>query len=237
MYRRAADLCARADRAAAARAWLTYEPSAVRVGDGGGGRRGGPSPTRLEIRIGVQTWPGSLVNRPTRRGSRVGHATRPGSRIGRVRCVERCLAQRRELECRSHSTAHQLAKRALVRATCRQHGEHVFGKVGAGSDGIVAARPRFASRFGSATGKNCPRIATDLARGHRMRQVPRNLDRGHVAYHGRRQAPHSDGTPATGAPPVPRATARPPRALRPLPRATARPRWAPRPLPRIACAP
>jgi hypothetical protein len=34
-----------------------------------------------------------------------------------------------------------------------------------------------------------------------MRQVPRNLDRGHVAYHGRRQAPHGDGTSGTGAPP------------------------------------
>src|SRR5215204_5350996 len=53
---------------------------------------------------------------------------RPGSRWRAVDGVERGLAQRRELECRSHGTTHQLAERALVRATCRQRGEHVFVK-------------------------------------------------------------------------------------------------------------
>jgi hypothetical protein len=107
MYRRAADLRARADRAAATRCWLTGEPSAVRVRGGGGGRARGPRPSR------------------------------PGSRVGEVHGVERCLAQRRELECRSHGTAHQLAERARGRATCRQRGEHVFekGRGGVGRNG------------------------------------------------------------------------------------------------------
>jgi hypothetical protein len=133
MYRRAADVRARADSAAAAREWLTSEPSAVRVCGGGGGRRRGACPHR------------------------------PGSRVGDVNGAERCLAQRRELECRSHSTAHQLAERALGRATCRQLGEHVFVKLGMGSDGTSAPSGGEARGFGSTKRKNHSEIATGLA--------------------------------------------------------------------------
>src|SRR5215218_11444863 len=103
MDRRPADLGARADHAAPAPGWLTTETPAVRVGGGGGGR---PCAARCG---------------------------RPGSRLLHTCGVERCLSQRRELECRSHGTAHQLAERALVRSAGRQLGEHVFGK---GREGV-----------------------------------------------------------------------------------------------------
>jgi hypothetical protein len=139
MYRRAADVRARADRAAAALGWLTRESPAVRVGGGGGGRRRVPRPSR------------------------------PGSLVRAVPGAERCLAQRRELECRSHGTTHQLAERALGRATCRQRGEHVFGKVGGRSDGMGAADASEMRRFGSAARKDGTETATGLA-GRRDRQ-------------------------------------------------------------------
>ena len=105
----------------------------MRVHDGGGGRPG------LKRRGG----PGSL----------------PRSGVG----AERCLAQRRELECRSHGTAHQLAKRALGRSAGRQLGEHVFVKLGSGSDGTGVTNAAHPCRFGSAPRKMRALIATHLA--------------------------------------------------------------------------
>ena len=134
MDRRATDQCARADGAAAAWGRLTHEPSAVRVRGDGGGRRHVP------------------------------HAIRPGSRVRAASRVERCLAQRRELECRSHGIAHQLAERALGRATCRQRGEHVFVKVERGSDGMGRRDPTAKLEFGSNARKIRTHSATRLAR-------------------------------------------------------------------------
>ena len=139
MYRREADVRAGADRATAARGWLTGEPSAVRVCGGGGGRRRGAFPDR------------------------------PGSRVGDLHGAERCLAQRRELECRSHGTAHQLAERALGRATCRQLGEHVFAKLGVGSDGTNASDSDEVHAFRSPERKIRSETATGLARATRDR--------------------------------------------------------------------
>ena len=133
--RRAADLRARADCAGPACAWLTCDSSTMRVGDGGGGR---PTGT---------------------------HQDRPGSRIPGAHGAERCLTQCRELECRSHSTTHQLAERALVRSTGGQRGEHVFGKVGAGSDGTGSGTACNTTRFGSARWKHARRVEWELARG------------------------------------------------------------------------
>ena len=113
MDRRAAGLGARGDHAAPAPGWLTGYPPAVRVGGGGGGR-----------------------SRARRRG-------RPGSRLRRACGTEGCLSQRRELECRSHGTTHQLAKRAFVRSAGRQLGEHVFekGRGGVGRNGRTFRHP------------------------------------------------------------------------------------------------
>jgi hypothetical protein len=133
MNRRAADLGARADHAAPAPVWLTTDAPAVRVGGGGGGR----------------------PRRACRR--------RPGSHLRRACGAERCLSQRRELECRSHGTAHQLAERALVRSAGRQLGEHVFEKVGAGSDGTGPDLRHDLVRFGSGSRKMRRRSATCLA--------------------------------------------------------------------------
>ena len=135
MDRRAADLRAGADGSASAPWSLTSEESTVRVGGDGGGRPG-----------------------------RVCHE-RPGSRLRRGGRAEGCLAQRRELECRSHGTAHQLAERALVRSTGRQRWEHVFVKVGGGSDGTGCGGHARALGFGSNTPKTRPDPATDLAAG------------------------------------------------------------------------
>lgn len=46
-----------------------------------------------------------------------------------------CLTQRRELRGRVDGRAHQLAERALPRAAGGRRGEHVFGRLGRGSDG------------------------------------------------------------------------------------------------------
>jgi hypothetical protein len=168
MDRRAADLCARADRAAPAPGWLTTEAPAVRVGGGGGGR------------------------------SRVTHRGRPGSRL-RCPCgTERCLAQRRELECRSHGTAHQLAERALVRSAGRQLGEHVFAKLGVGSDGKGPPHEPPARRFRSGPRKSGRGAATHLAQpaeGARPlgRVIPRTARRAcpRPAWVGSRRSPLS----------------------------------------------
>jgi hypothetical protein len=142
MYRRAADLCARADHAAPAPGWLTTDAPAVRVGGGGGGR------------------PRSACRR------------RPGSRLRRLCGAERCLTQRRELECRSHGTAHQLAERALVRSAGRQLGEHVFGNLGARSDGSARRVRLGARRFRSGARKIRAQTATRLARPRTASRLP-----------------------------------------------------------------
>ena len=126
VHRHAADLHARPRGSGAARARLTGDSSSVRVRDGGGGR---PA---------------------------TAHRNRPGSRSLEGRGAERCLAQRRELECCSQSTAHQLAERASVRATCRQHREHVFGKVRARSDGRAVGPNRSWQGNGSSAPKKQP---------------------------------------------------------------------------------
>ena len=133
MKRRPADLRARADGAATALGWLTRDPPVMRVGGGGGGR------------------PRSVC-----RG-------RPGSRPRSLCGGEGCLAQRRELECRSQGTTHQLAKRAGRRPACRQRGEHVFVKVGGASDGTDVPRARRSARFGSTPRKTRIESATALA--------------------------------------------------------------------------
>ena len=74
---------------------------------------------------------------------------RPGSLLRGGSGAERCLAQRRELECRSHGTTHQLAERALGRSAGRQLGEHVFAKLGSRSDGTATANRTDPPRFGS----------------------------------------------------------------------------------------
>src|SRR5215207_7842879 len=61
---------------------------------------------------------------------RGGGTGRPWGRPGRG-----CLAQRGELERCFHSAPHQLAERALGRATGDRRGEHAFAKLGSGSDG------------------------------------------------------------------------------------------------------
>src|SRR3954454_12196550 len=54
----------------------------------------------------------------------------------------RCLTQRRELERRVDGVTHQRPERALVLAAAGQQGEHVFGKLWRGSDGIaLPSRP------------------------------------------------------------------------------------------------
>src|SRR3954447_1787905 len=55
---------------------------------------------------------------------------RPGGRPGRG-----CLTQRGQLERRIYGAPHQVAERALRRATGDRRGEHVFGKLRVGSDG------------------------------------------------------------------------------------------------------
>jgi hypothetical protein len=57
-----------------------------------------------------------------------------------------CLTQRRELRGRLHGLAHQLAERALMRAACGRRGEHVFGRLRVGSDGMWTSRNRVAHR-------------------------------------------------------------------------------------------
>jgi hypothetical protein len=57
--------------------------------------------------------------------------------------VAPCLTQRRERGGRVHGLAHQLAQRALPRAAGDRLGEHVFGRLGTGSDGTRNVR-RFA---------------------------------------------------------------------------------------------
>src|SRR4051812_8272993 len=61
---------------------------------------------------------------------RGGGTGRPWGRPGRV-----CLTQRGELERRFHGAPHQLAERALWRATGDRRGEHAFVKVRSRSDG------------------------------------------------------------------------------------------------------
>jgi hypothetical protein len=134
MDRRAADLRARGDRAAPALGWLTGDPPTVRVGGGGGGR------------------------------TAVARRSRPGSRLRRTHGTEGCLSQRRELECRSHGTTHELAERAFVGSAGRQRGEHVFVKVRAGSDGMRPRRRRRFGAFGSSARKMQARAAMHLAR-------------------------------------------------------------------------
>jgi hypothetical protein len=51
-----------------------------------------------------------------------------------------CLTQRRELRGRVDSRAHQLAERALLRAAGGRRGEHVFDRLGRGSDGTRNVR-------------------------------------------------------------------------------------------------
>ena len=114
MNRLAAGLGACGDHAGPPRALLTSEPPAVRVRGDGGGGPRGPA-TR----------------------GRWGRRVRPCG-------AERCLAQRRELQCRSQGTAHQLAQGARAVSACRQAGEHVFGKGrgGVGRNGTAAPRER-----------------------------------------------------------------------------------------------
>jgi hypothetical protein len=52
-----------------------------------------------------------------------------------------CLTQRCELGGRVDGRAHQLAQRALSRAAGGRRGEHVFVRLGRGSDGTLALRP------------------------------------------------------------------------------------------------
>src|SRR4051794_16505487 len=54
---------------------------------------------------------------------------------GGERGTRGCLSQRDELQGRIHGPAHQLAERALVRATVGHQGEHVFVRLWGGSDG------------------------------------------------------------------------------------------------------
>jgi hypothetical protein len=51
-----------------------------------------------------------------------------------------CLTQRRERRGRVYGLAHQLAQRALLRAAGGRLGEHVFGRLGGGSDGTRNVR-------------------------------------------------------------------------------------------------
>jgi hypothetical protein len=51
-----------------------------------------------------------------------------------------CLTQRRERGGRVYGLAHQLAQRALPRAAGDRRGEHVFGRLGTGSDGTRNVR-------------------------------------------------------------------------------------------------
>ena len=108
--RRGADLGAGADGSAPARMSPTIQPAAVRVRGDGGG------------------------------GPRGRCGNRPGSRCLRCRGAEGCLAQRRELECRADGLSHPLGERACEWPACRQRGEHVFVKVGRGSDGTSDGR-------------------------------------------------------------------------------------------------
>jgi hypothetical protein len=58
----------------------------------------------------------------------------------RVSHRERCLTQGRELDGRVNGLAHHLAERALLRAAGGHRGEHVFGKLVPGPDGIRTMR-------------------------------------------------------------------------------------------------
>jgi hypothetical protein len=51
-----------------------------------------------------------------------------------------CLTQRRERDGRVDGLAHQLAERTLLRAARDRLGEHVFGRLGRGSDGTRNVR-------------------------------------------------------------------------------------------------
>jgi len=150
MNRRAAGLRAWADGAAAALCVLTRDLPTVRVSGGGGGRS----------------------RRTCRR--------RPGSRLRRACGIEGCLAQRRELECRSHGTTHKLAERASCRSGGRQRGEHVFVKLGMGADGTGAGVAEPAPGFGSRTRKMRARTATEVADCPARRLDPRRGYRGAV---------------------------------------------------------
>ena len=83
--------------------------------------------------------------------------------------ARRCLTQRGELQRRVDGATHQLAERALLRAArCGQRGEHVFGKLRSGSDGIAHVAGSNPVRF--PRNRSRPRLrppgsATDLAEG------------------------------------------------------------------------
>src|ERR1700750_3495122 len=59
---------------------------------------------------------------------------------GGGRGLRGCLTQRDELQGRIHGPAHQLAERALSRATVGHQGEHVFVKLREPSDGNLRNR-------------------------------------------------------------------------------------------------
>lgn len=63
-----------------------------------------------------------------------------GGGPGREALRSLCLTQRRERRGRVDGAAHQLAKRALLRAACGRRGEHVFVKLRRASDGTRTLR-------------------------------------------------------------------------------------------------
>jgi hypothetical protein len=95
---------------------------------------------------------------------------RPESRC-RGRRTKGCLAQRRELERRSDGVAQALGERALESAGRRQQGEHVFVKVGLGSDGTMCRGHPPRERFGSGAPIRAAHSASRLATRRRPERV------------------------------------------------------------------
>jgi hypothetical protein len=76
-----------------------------------------------------------------------------------------CLTQRDELQGRIHGPAHQLAERALLRATAGHQGEHVFANLRRRSDG--KARNERLRRGSRGPEPNRPRIRCNGSCGRR----------------------------------------------------------------------
>ena len=122
-------------RGAAARRRCVRRPRPPRPGTGAQGRSepaGRPSRDRRDADLcarAAHTGPARAGVTTERSAVRVlgrggGGPGLPDWRTGR------CLAQRGELQGRVNGAAHQLAERALGRATCRQGWEHVFARLG-----------------------------------------------------------------------------------------------------------
>ena len=112
-----------------------------------------------------------------------------------------CLTQRRERGGRVYGLAHQLAQRALPRAAGDRRGEHVFGRLGTGSDGTrnVRRSDHHSARiwlWAAIRGRDgCNRSCTDGFRGRHDAGWAHDDRRGATTRRGARRRRATGGGP------------------------------------------